>query len=88
MSFNNPSDNFSGNVDASSGRREGFNDTRGGVESYGQGTGSGAYDPANTGLGGYGSSGGGGYGSSGGYGGGYGKGLHGFLRGSSIVSLI
>jgi len=35
-------------------RREGFNDNEPGVESYGAGPGSGAYDPANTGLGGYG----------------------------------
>lgn len=40
--------------DFNNGRREGFNDTQGQNESYGTGTGSGAYDPANTGLGGYG----------------------------------
>lgn len=36
------------------GRREGFNDNEPKVESYGAGTGSGANDLANTGLGGYG----------------------------------
>ncbi len=35
-------------------RRDGFNDNEPRVESYGSGPGSGAYDPANTGLGGYG----------------------------------
>lgn len=35
-------------------RRDGFNDTEPKVESYGSGAGSGAYDLANTGLGGYG----------------------------------
>ncbi|EJD00131.1 uncharacterized protein FOMMEDRAFT_148442 [Fomitiporia mediterranea MF3/22] len=46
MSFNNTD---------TTGGGEGFRESRGGVESYGQGPGSGATDPANTGLGGYGS---------------------------------
>jgi hypothetical protein len=52
MSFSNDGFNTSSNT---TGRNEGF--TRGdneGIESYGQGTGAGAFDPANTGLGGYG----------------------------------
>ncbi|KAL5508469.1 hypothetical protein ACEPAH_6088 [Sanghuangporus vaninii] len=42
------------NQSSTTGGNEGFRDSRGGVDSYGQGTGSGAYDSTNTAQGGYG----------------------------------
>ena len=52
MSFSNDGFNTTSNA---MGRNDGFNQVDDGLQSYGPGTGSGAYDPANTGLGGYGS---------------------------------
>ena len=53
MSFTN--DGFNTNTNTT-GRNEGFSESNRGTDSYGTGTGSGAYDPANTGLGGFGPS--------------------------------